>query len=105
MIDGIKFNLKSIQPIKSGGIENADKISGNEQKPSFSNFLKDAISEVNTLQNDADQQIEGLVLNKPGVTTHDAMIALEKADVAFQMMNTIRGKIIRAYEEVMRTQI
>ena len=36
---------------------------------------------------------------------HEAMIALEKADIAFQLMNTIRGKIVRAYEEVMRMQV
>jgi flagellar hook-basal body complex protein FliE len=33
------------------------------------------------------------------------MVALEKADVAFQLMSAIRGKIVRAYEEVMRTQV
>jgi flagellar hook-basal body complex protein FliE len=45
-----------------------------------------------------------MILGK-GVQTHEAMIALEKADVAFQLMNNIRMKITRAYEEVMRTQV
>jgi flagellar hook-basal body complex protein FliE len=44
-------------------------------------------------------------MKKAGVTTHEAMIALEKADIAFQLMTSIKSKIIRAYEEVMRTQV
>jgi flagellar hook-basal body complex protein FliE len=35
----------------------------------------------------------------------DAMIAVEKADVAFQTMMAVRNKIVSAYEEIMRMQI
>lgn len=75
------------------------------EKANFGELFKDAIREVDTLQKQADSQIEGLVLKKAGVTSHDAMIALEKADMAFQLMNQVRAKIIRAYEEVLRTQV
>jgi flagellar hook-basal body complex protein FliE len=68
-------------------------------------MLNNALKEVNDLQNEANNNIEGLTLKKEGVTPHSAMVALEKADVAFQLMNAIRGKIIRAYEEVIRTQV
>ena len=50
-------------------------------------------------------EIEDLVLKKKNITPHEAMIALEKADVAFQLMNTVRQRIVQAYQEVMRTQI
>ena len=33
------------------------------------------------------------------------MIAIEKADLSFQMMMQIRNKIICAYEEIMRMQV
>jgi flagellar hook-basal body complex protein FliE len=33
------------------------------------------------------------------------MIALEKADIAFQLLMQVRNKIISAYETVMRTQV
>ena len=68
-------------------------------------MLGQAVKDVNQMQLQADEQIEGVILNKDGINVHDAMIALEKADIAFQMMNMIRSKIIRAYQEVMRTQI
>lgn len=81
----------------------AQEVSGDGN--SFGQMFENALQEVNQLQTQADQQIEGLTLKKDGVTPHTAMVALEKADVAFQLMSAIRGKIVRAYEEVMRTQV
>ena len=55
------------------------------------------------LQNEADMTIKQVVSGDCDVT--DAIVALEKADVAFQTMMTVRNKIVAAYEEIMRTQI
>lgn len=76
-----------------------------QQGKSFSDMLGSAIKEVDQMQQGADKQIESLVLGKGDTTPHEAIIALEKADMAFQLMNQIRSKIIRAYEDVMRTQV
>jgi flagellar hook-basal body complex protein FliE len=35
---------------------------------------------------------------------HNVMIAVEKADVAFQLMMQVRNKIVSAYQEVSRMQ-
>lgn len=72
---------------------------------SFGDMFNSAIKEVDELQKQADDQVQGLTLKKDGYTTHGAMVALEKADTAFQLMNNIRAKIVRAYEDVMRTQV
>lgn len=79
-------------PVQSGG-------SG------FGEMFNDALKEVDQLQKTANTQIEQMVMGGSEVSPHGAMIALEKADMAFQLMNTIRSKIIRAYEEVIRTQV
>ena len=71
----------------------------------FGAMLKDAISEVEGLQQNAEKQVEELVTGKPTVSMHEAMISLEKADISFQLMTQIRGKIVKAYEEIIRTQI
>jgi flagellar hook-basal body complex protein FliE len=76
-----------------------------QEAKGFGQFLKEAVQDVNTMQSSAEKQIQGLVTSQPGFTSHEAMIALEKADVAFQLMNAVRSKIVRAYEEVMRTQV
>ncbi|MFO0416152.1 MAG: flagellar hook-basal body complex protein FliE [Pseudomonadota bacterium] len=104
-ISGIDPRLPNFAPIKGvGEIKGAEPKSG-VQGSGFGELFENAIKEVNSLQNQADEQIEGLVLKKDGVTPHSAMMALEKADVAFQLMSAIRGKIVRAYEEVIRTQV
>lgn len=107
-IGGINSYMQAIEPVikqdqiapKAGeGVEQGAK------SPNFGEMLKGALKEVDELQNQAETQIQGVALSKDGFTTHGAMIALEKADIAFQLMSTIRSKIIRAYEEVIRTQI
>lgn len=72
---------------------------------SFSEIFESSIKEVQSLEAEAEKQIEGLVTGQPGITSHGAMIAMERADTTFQLMNTIRTKLIRVYEEVMRTAI
>ncbi|MBX7143845.1 MAG: flagellar hook-basal body complex protein FliE [Oligoflexia bacterium] len=104
-IDGIKLGLQSIAPIKKPLQSQEAPAINSDGKNSFSQMFTDALKEANRMQNEANNQIEGMVLGKDGVTTHGAMIALEKADIAFQLMTTIRSKIIRAYEEVIRTQV
>jgi len=71
---------------------------------SFTEALEDSIEKVNKLQNDADQAVQELMVGKTK-DIHNTMIALEKADVSFQMMMKVRGKILEAYEEVMRMQV
>lgn len=105
-ISGIKPAFEHIQKItqqtQPQGQQNGTQGS---EKGSFQDMFSDAMKEVNQLQLKADSQIENLILGKGGVNTHDAMIALEKADVAFQLMNQVRSKIVQAYEQVIRTQI
>ena len=104
-IQGIKNPIhayKSIEQItKPQKAEDAQKTQGK----GFGDVLSDAVKEVDTLQKSADQGVENLMLGKGNTSPHEAMIALEKADIAFQLMNTVRSKIIRAYEDVMRAQV
>jgi flagellar hook-basal body complex protein FliE len=72
--------------------------------PTFGEALKDSINEVNRLQKEADKAIQDLASGKSN-GIHETMIALEKADVSFQMMMQIRNKIIAAYEDIMRMQM
>ena len=63
----------------------------------------DSIDEVNRLQEQADQAIESL---SKGETKDIAqtMIAVEKANVSFQLMTQVRNRLIEAYQEIMRMQ-
>lgn len=73
-------------------------------KNSFSETLKHSLAEVNQLQLEADKKIDQLMVGETG-NIHETMIALEKADVSFQLMMKIRGKILSAYQEIMRMPV
>jgi len=73
-------------------------------KESFGKALTDALKDVNRLQFEADQAIQGLEVGKTG-SLHEAMIALEKADISFRAMMQVRNKILDAYQEIMRMQV
>jgi flagellar hook-basal body complex protein FliE len=71
---------------------------------SFRNVLADAIGEVQRLQTEADTTIRKLVSGEIKDVT-ETMVAVERADIAFQTMMLVRNKIVAAYEEVMRMQV
>ena len=71
---------------------------------SFKDTLADAVTEVQKLQNEADTTIKQLVSGEIKDVS-EAMVAVEKADVAFQTMMTVRNKVVSAYEEIMRMQV
>ena len=55
------------------------------------------------MHTDAQQQISDLLQgNRQDV--HNVMIAVEKADIAFQLMMQVRNKIVNAYQEIARMQ-
>lgn len=72
--------------------------------PSFNDVLKKAIAEVSGLEQEADRQIVDLAMGK-AQNIHEAMLALQKADISFKLLMEIRDKLIQAYQEIMRMQI
>ena len=74
------------------------------QRPSFKDLLVNSISEVQRLQTEADQTIRELVSGEV-TDVSEALVALEKADIAFNTMMQIRNKIIEAYQEVIRMPV
>ena len=71
---------------------------------SFGNMLARSLNDANRLKLEADEAVENLAAGKQK-DIHATMIALEKADVAFQLLMQVRNKIISAYETIMRTQV
>jgi flagellar hook-basal body complex protein FliE len=71
---------------------------------SFSEVLKDSIDKVGQLEKEANEQTEKLA-NVGTQDVHNTMIAVEKADISFQLMMQIRNKIIDAYQEIMKIQV
>lgn len=71
--------------------------------PGFSAVLSTALQQVNQLAGGAEQQIGNLLQGRSGDMS-TVMIAVEKADVAFQLMMQVRNKIVSAYQDIEKMQ-
>ena len=69
----------------------------------FSDLLKDAAGEVDRLQSEAQAAVTGLMTGT-GVDVHAAMIATQKASMAFELSLAVRNKAVQAYQQVMSMQ-
>ncbi|MCC6544158.1 MAG: flagellar hook-basal body complex protein FliE [Nitrospirae bacterium] len=97
VIKGAGANVLSVPDSSS-----VTKING--EGNSFAEMLKGSVDKVNTIQNEADQAVQNLLLGKDQ-NIHQVMIAVEKANLSLQMMMQVKNKIMSAYEEIMRTQV
>jgi flagellar hook-basal body complex protein FliE len=73
------------------------------QAGGFANTLRSAMGEMGELQSQAESKVAG-VLEGNGADVHTALIAVEKADLSFQLMMQVRNKIVSAYQEISRMQ-
>jgi len=69
----------------------------------FGDILQSVLDDMNQLQGDAETKVAG-VLSGNGADVHSALIAVEKADLSFELMMQVRNKIVSAYEEISRMQ-
>ncbi len=80
------------------------KTPGPSPKEDFATYLREALGDVNELQQKADQSIRQLVGENKG-DLQDTLVALEKADLSFRLMMQVRNKILDAYQEILRMQL
>jgi flagellar hook-basal body complex protein FliE len=70
-----------------------------KSQPDFAQTLREGMRQIDQLQADANQKSAQL-LQGDGQDVHAAMIAVEKAELSFQLMMQVRNKIVAAYQEV-----
>lgn len=99
----ILAQLRDMQTqLKHGpGAQNTSEEGGGQ---SFLDHLKSGISEVNTVQKDADKMAVDLASGK-SQNLHETMLAATQAELSFNLMVQIRNKVLEAYQEVMRMQV
>ena len=69
----------------------------------FSNLLTDAVGRVGQLEDQARAAVDGLMTGS-GVDVHQAMIATQKASMAFELALAVRNKAVQAYQQVLGMQ-
>jgi len=70
----------------------------------FSEFVKRSLGDVNRQMLTADQAIDDLATGK-SKDIHNTMIAMQKAEISFEVVMQIRNKLMTAYDEIRRMSI
>jgi flagellar hook-basal body complex protein FliE len=71
---------------------------------SFKDFLVQSIHDVNSMQAAADKAVEKLATGG-NVNPAEVLTAVQKADIAFQMMVQVRNKLVDAFNEIKSIQV
>ena len=68
----------------------------------FGEQLESAVAGVDAQQTDAEYKVSSMLA--AGTDVPEAMIAVQKADLSFQLMLQVRNKVVQAYQEIERMQ-
>lgn len=100
-ITGVASGIAPIVDVASTG---STGTTGKTGGPGFLDSLKSAIGNVNDAQKEAGRAVDALMTGETQ-DIHRTMVALQQADVSFQLMMQVRNKLVTAYEEIQRMQI
>jgi flagellar hook-basal body complex protein FliE len=93
-ISGIDFG-NAIQPVTGAGGSSGG---------AFQDVLTNAIQKVESTGNEASASIERF-LGGEGEELHTTVLATQRAELAFDMFQQVRNKVVGAYQEIMKMQV
>lgn len=97
--------IPALEPITPTGLESPLRLGGAQKADSdFSEFLRDALGQVDALQKKSDVARIELATGQVQDLS-EVMIALEKSGLALSIAVATRDKVIDAYNQVMRMQL
>jgi len=85
-----------------GDVSQAIGVKGAPAAP-FGGVFQSLVSQTGVLDSKAQTAVTGL-LNGSGTEVHEAMIATQKADMAFELALQVRNKAVGAYTQMMGMQ-
>lgn len=97
--------ISNIQPIKPMTFsEIGENQTSADPSSSFSNILKDVVSEYTTLQETSDKDTTDLAVGNADNLTQIQINSM-KAETALQTTVQLTSRVVSAYKEIMQTQI
>ncbi len=97
--------MQPIQGIQPTPLQNTpQKAEVTEAENSFSDMLTGLVGEVDSQQKAADAAVQEVHAGG-AKNLHEAMIAMEQADISIRFMVQVRNKAMDAYQEIMRMQV
>lgn len=88
---------------RGGGLGGVSAGAASAAATPFSGVLRSVIAQASSLDAKASQSVTGL-LNGSGVEVHDALIATQKASMAFELALQLRNKAVGAYQQMLNMQ-
>ena len=76
----------------------------NDQVKSFDETLKEFVTDVSSLQNQATDATNKMISGEP-IDVQEVMIAAEKAKTSFELLMELRNKTIDTYRELIRITV
>ena len=98
-IDALKGRIPTGLPNIGTGDANAAATGGS----GFADALGKVVEAVESTEGQANTAVSGMLSG--GTDVHDAMIALQRADLTLQFSVQIRNKLVQAYNEIMRMPV
>ncbi len=71
----------------------------------FQDALAQALGDVSRSQNEAGRLQRELSLGNPTVSLEETMVAMQKAQIGFQAVLTVRNRLVQAYTDVMNMPV
>jgi flagellar hook-basal body complex protein FliE len=108
---GLPAGVGAMSGLGLGGLDDgflsdagvAASTSGGSGSVPFAGVLQAMVKQTAMLDQKASDAVTGL-LNGSGVEVHDAMIATQKANMAFELALQVRNKAVGAYQQMMGMQ-
>ncbi len=101
---GLINNGGPVQPLRPSGPGFGPGPGGGVGGPSFRDALLENLNRVNAAQQEADAAVEDLVSGRRS-DVEGVILATQKADNAFKMLQAVRGKVLAAYDELKQVRV
>jgi flagellar hook-basal body complex protein FliE len=107
-----KLNLNLLKPLprpEMGTVEppkwlEPETVEPNAPEADFGKMVREIIGQVSEAQNRAGELAQRFAAGEP-VDEHTLVLAMERANLAFQLTLHVRNKVLEAYQEIMRLQV
>ncbi len=87
----------------AGGAAASPAAAGAAAPGAFADSLKKLVTSVEAAETTANETVSSMLQGDAEV--HDAMIALQRADLSLQFTVQVRNKLVQAYNEIMRMPV
>lgn len=100
-INQVLSQIRAMTALAQGNQIAAAGASPGVERPDFAALLQDSVNKVNDTQQTGAKLAAAFEAGDPNVDLAEVMVALQKSNLSFQALTTVRNKLISAYQEIM----